>query len=124
MTNYHIAPHKPTIVRIGDGNPPAYAALGGDTPENLRDHAEFIVLACNSHAKLVEALESITNFGGTFTGEDAREMWLIADEALQQPTYRAEPIVEYWRCTTKTTEMNRNGNGSPHTGRTPHDPNH
>jgi hypothetical protein len=46
--------------------------------------AEFIVKACNSHAKLVEALESITNFGGTFTGEDAREMWLIADEALQQ----------------------------------------
>lgn len=36
------------------------------------------------NAKLVEALESITNFGGTFTGEDAREMWLIANDALQQ----------------------------------------
>jgi hypothetical protein len=57
MTQYHIAPHKPTIVRIGDDTPPAYAALGGDTPENLRDHAEYIVKACNNHAKLVDALE-------------------------------------------------------------------
>jgi hypothetical protein len=55
MTQYHIAPHKPTIVRLGWGH--SYAALGGDTPENLRDHAEYIVKACNNHAKLVDALE-------------------------------------------------------------------
>jgi hypothetical protein len=78
MTQYHIAPHKPTIVRIGDDTPPAYAALGGDTPENLRDHAEYIVKACNNHAKLVEALESILLFDHIDTAKDH------AREALQQ----------------------------------------
>ena len=63
MTQYHIAPHKPTVIRIGDGTPPAYAALGGDTPENLLDYAAFMVRACNSHYSILEALEEMRRNG-------------------------------------------------------------
>jgi len=62
--NYHIAPHKPTVIRFrekgSDSEIPPYAALGGDTPENLRNHAAYIVKACNSHHDLLEALEEAT----------------------------------------------------------------
>lgn len=58
-TKFAVATHKPTVIRIGDGTPPAYAALGGDTPENLKDHAAFIVRACNSHYAMLEALEEV-----------------------------------------------------------------
>jgi len=72
--------HRLTIFSYSDSEI-APAVAGGDNPEERDATAAFIVLACNSHYKLVEALqECVTDCWDTMESR-SRRIYYISDLA-------------------------------------------